>query len=146
VELATLMWELGSLPAAMAGAGELGLGPQPWVILPLGKLQIFWTPGLSVPGARVRLLEGPWFLWLDLPPPRVSLGRAPGYVLVAISRGPYGPELAWELTPAPWLSVLGALGVRPWCAVRARLGAAWAQLTVFRGEGELGCGFTLPGP
>lgn len=146
MELAILLWEVGTLQAAMAGVGELALGPQPWFLLPLGKLQLFWAPGLSLPRARIRLLEGPWFLWLDLPPPRVSLGRAPGYALVALSRGPRGPELAWELTPAPWLSLLGAFGPLPWCAVRARTGAAWAQLTVLRGEGVLAFGLSLPGP
>ena len=134
MELAVLLWGLGDLPAAMAGLGEIALGPQPWILLPLGRLQLFWTPGLPAPKARLRLLEGPWFLWLDLPPPRIALGRAPAYALLALARGQDGVNLAWELTPAPWLSVYGSLGAELFCGYRFRLHPAWATALIKGGE------------
>ncbi|RLE28967.1 hypothetical protein DRJ54_05570 [Candidatus Acetothermia bacterium] len=143
MELAALLWALGDLPAAMAGTGELALGPQPWFLLPLGRLQLFWTPGLPVPKARLRLLTGPWFLWLDLPPPRIALGRAPAYALLALARGPEGVDLAWEFTPAPWLSVYGGLGAELFCGLRFHLHPAWATFLIEGGELSWWCGLSL---
>ena len=143
MELATLLWALGDLPAAMAGTGELALGPAPWVLLPLGNLQLFWTPDLPVPKARLRLLSGPWFLWLDLPPPRIALGRAPAYALVALVRGPEGVNLAWELPAAPWLSVYGSLGSELFCGLRFRAHPTWGALLVNGGELSLWAGLSL---
>lgn len=134
MELAVLLWGLGDLPAAMAGVGELALGPQPWILLPLNRLQVFLTPGLAVPKARLRLLTGPWFLWLDLPPPRLVLGRAPAYALLALARDPAGVNLAWELTPAPWLSVYGSLGSELFCGWRFRSHPAWATFLIKGGD------------
>ncbi|MGC9530516.1 MAG: hypothetical protein ACP5G2_07940 [Candidatus Bipolaricaulaceae bacterium] len=140
VELAIMLWALGDLPAVTSGLGELALGPAPWLLAPLGKLQHFWTPGLAAPAARLRLLEGPWFLWLDLPPPRLALGRAPGYALVALVRGPEGLNLAWELTAAPWLSAFGSLGEWLLCGLRARGDSLWGALVVRGGELSLWAG------
>jgi len=143
MELAVLLWGLGDLPAAMAGMGELALGPQPWILLPLDRLQLFWTPGLLVPRARLRFLTGPWFLWLDLPPPRLALGRAPAYALVAVARDPGGVNLAWELTAAPWLSVYGSLGSELFCGWRFRLHPAWATFLIKGGELSWWCGLSF---
>lgn len=143
MELATLLWALGDLPAAMAGTGELALGPEPWLLLPLGNLQLFWTWDQVVPFARLRLLSGPWFLWLDLPPPRIVLGRAPAYALVAFSRGPEGMNLAWELTASPWLSTFGSLGGELFCGLRFRAHPAWGALLVKGGELSLWGGLSL---
>lgn len=138
-----LLWALGDLPAAMAGTGELALGAEPWILLPLGNLQLFWTPGLALPVARLRLLSGPWFLWLDLPPPRIALGRAPAYALVALVRGEEGTNLAWELTPAPWLSAYGSLGAELFCGFRFRADPWWATFLVKGGELSWWCGLSL---
>jgi len=143
VELTAILWALGDLPAAMAGTGELALGPAPWVLLPLGNLQLFWSPDLLIPKARLRLLSGPWFLWLDLPPPRIALGRAPAYALVALVRGPEGVNLAWELTAAPWLSVYGSLGSELFCGLRFRAHPTWGALLVNGGELSLWAGLSL---
>lgn len=143
MELAAFLWALGDLPAAMAGTGEIALGPDPWVLLPLGRLQLFFSPGLAVPRARLRILSGPWFLWLDLPPPRLALGRAPAYALVALVRGPEGVNLAWELPAAPWLSVFGSLGSELGCGFRVRSQPLWGEFLVRGGELSLWLGLSL---
>jgi len=143
MELAVVLWALGELPAAMAGTGEVVLGPQPWLLLPWEKLQLFWSPGLALPLTRLRLMEGPWFLWLDLPPPRIALGRAPAYALVALTRGPEGVNLAWEIPAAPWISLFGSLGTEPFCGLRFRRHPLWAALLVKGGEGWWWCGLSF---
>ncbi len=143
MELALLMWALGDLPAAMAGEGAVALGPAPWITLPPDRLQLFWTPGLAVPRARLRLLDGPWFLWLDMPPPRVGFGRVPAYALVALVNGPEGLDLAWEITAAPWLSAYGSLGSEPFAGFKLRSDPLWGALQVKGGRLSLWLGASL---
>lgn len=134
MELAAFLWALGDLPAAMAGTGELSLGPQPWALIPLGSLQVFLGATDPPFALRVQVLDGPWFAWLDLPPPRFVLGRAPGYALVAVAREPAGVNLAWEITASPSLSMFGSLGFELACGVRVRWRGMWGAALV-RGGG-----------
>jgi len=84
VELAAFLWALGDLPVAMGQAGEVVLGPEPWLLLPLGPFQIFVGSVSPYLGLRWPIWNGPWFLWVDLPPPRLAFARCPGHALVAL--------------------------------------------------------------
>ncbi len=140
MELALLMWALGDLPAAMVGEGAVALGPSPWIILPFDRLQVFWTPGLALPRVRLRLLDGPWFLWLDVPPPRLALGRVPAYALVALVNGPEGLNLAWEVTAAPWLAAYGSLGGELFAGFKFYHDPLWGALQVRGGKLDIWLG------
>ncbi len=122
MELALLSAVAFDLPSAMAGFGDITLGPTPTLVLPLGAFQV----SLSVPGptgfVRLRVLDGPSFLWLDIPPPCLGVGRALGQALVAVVRSPAGPRLSWEVSATPALSILGVLGDPSSCGVRFRYG------------------------
>jgi len=109
VELAAVLWALGDVPLAMAGSGAVVLGPQPWLLLPLGPLQLFVGAGEPRAGARIHVVGGPWFGWADLPPPRLALGRAVGPAWLARVRGLH-LHLAWEVMASPHLTVFGSLG------------------------------------
>lgn len=142
MELAAFHWALGGLPAAMAGQGEIAFGPEPWLLFPLGRIQIFLPVGGKVE-VRLRILQGPWFLWLDLPPPRLSLGRAPSEALVAVTLGQQGINLAWEIVASHWLSLFGSLGSELGCGFRARLGRGWGEILVRNGDISLWCGLSF---
>jgi len=144
VELASFVWALGYLPAAMAGGGAIALGPEPWFLLPIGPLQFFVgvsdKPGL---GLRLRVLDGPWFLWVDVPSPRVAVGRAPSYALLAFVRSPVGLNLAWELTFGPELSLFGSLGDEMALGLRLYFWPFWSSALVRKGEMSLWFGFSF---
>lgn len=133
------MWALGMLPLSMAGGGALALGPQPWLVLPVGPVQVFL--GLAPPSAAVRfpLLSGPWFLWVELPP-RVALARAPGHALVALVRTETGLSLAWEISEQPWLSLFGSLGMDDALGIRLRHRHLWGAFLIRQGGFTLWCG------
>ncbi len=143
MELAAFLWALGDLPAAMTGGGELVLGPEPWFLLPLGPFQLFLGKTEPHWGLRVRLMDGPWFLWLDVPPPRIALGRAPGYALLALVRSPSALNLAWELTLAPELSLFGSLGDEMALGLRLYLRPLWGAALIRKGELSLWLGFSF---
>jgi len=143
VEIAAFLWALGDLPAAMAGGGEVVLGPQPWALLPLGPLQVFLGAGASRVAGRVRLLDGPWFAWLDLPPPRLALGRALGPTVVALVRGFADLDLAWEIMASPNLTLFGSLGHEIGCGFRLRWSWLWTAALVRQGGLTLWCGLSF---
>ncbi|MFH1610138.1 MAG: hypothetical protein ABID40_05890, partial [Candidatus Bipolaricaulota bacterium] len=109
----------------------------------LGPLQLFLGAGEPRVAGRVRFLDGPWFAWLDLPPPRLALGRAPGYALVALVRGSSDLNLAWEITASPNLSLFGSLGHETACGVRLRRGLLWGAALVRGGGLTLWCGLSF---
>ncbi|MCS7217023.1 MAG: hypothetical protein NZ924_05055 [Candidatus Bipolaricaulota bacterium] len=139
MELAVWFWALGTLPVAMAGSGAVALGPQPWLILPLGPAQFF--VGLAEPplAVRISLLAGPWFLWAEVPP-RVALARAPGHALVALVRAETGPSLAWELAEDPYLSLFGSLGAENALGLRLRFRQLWGSILIRQGGLSAWCG------
>ncbi len=140
MELAAFLWELGDLPVAMAGSGSAVLGPQPWLLLPVGPLQIFAGVGEPLLAGRIHLLRGPWFAWLDLPPPRVALGRAIAPAWLAVVRGLADLSLAWEVMASQHLSLFGSLGDEIGCGVRLRGSRLWAAALIRRGGLTLWCG------
>ena len=140
MELAAFLWALGHVPAAMAGSGTLALGPQPWSLLPLGPLQLFFGVGEPSVGGRIRILTGPWFAWLDLPPPRLALGRAIGPAWLALICGRATLQLAWEVAASSSLSVFGSLGGEIGCGIRVRGPRLWAAGLIRHGGLTLWCG------
>lgn len=133
MELAVWFWALGTLPLAMGGAGAVAVGPQPWLVLPLGPLQVF--VGFAQPpwALRLSLLSGPWFAWIEAPPPRLALGRSPGHALIALVRDPGRVHLGWEIMGSPWLSLFGSLGGDQACGLRLRWKQGWAAALVREG-------------
>jgi len=140
VELAALVWALGDVPLAMAGGGALALGPQPWLLLPLGPLQLFVGSGEPRVGGRIHVLRGPWFAWADLPPPRVALGRAIGPAWLALVRGADALTFAWELMASSYLSLFGTVGDEARCGVRLKRAQLWAAALIRQGGLSLWCG------
>lgn len=140
MELAALLWALGDLPVAMAGAGAAALGPQPWLLLPVGRLQIFVGTGKPAVGARLHVLRGPWFAWADIPPPRLALGRAIGLAWLALVRGRAELNLAWEVMASGYLSLFGSLGDEIGCGVRLKRARLWAAALIRQGGVSLWCG------
>lgn len=143
MEIAAFLWALGDLPAAMVGGGEVVLGPQPWALLPLGPFQLFLGAGEPRVAGRVRFLDGPWFAWLDLPPPRLALGRALGPTVVALVRGLADLHLAWEIMAPPNLTMFGCLGHEIGCGFRFRWLQLWAAALVRQGGLTLWCGLSF---
>lgn len=139
MELAVWMWALGTLPLAMAGGGAVALGPQPWLILPLGPAQLFLGATEPPWALRLHLLLGPWFLWVEVPP-RVALARAPGHALVALVRTETGLSLGWEISGEPWLSLFGSLGMDNALGVRLRHRDLWGALLIRQGGLSAWCG------
>ncbi|HDI11219.1 MAG TPA: hypothetical protein ENF77_02715 [Candidatus Acetothermia bacterium] len=122
--LVLMLWAFGDLPAAMGWQGEVVFGPQAFFILPLGPVELL----LGTPrefALRVRLNPGPFFLWADIPPPRLVLGRAAGPFLLGFSRDPSGFTLCWDLPLFRWLSLQGALGSVSFMGFRFRSGPGW---------------------
>lgn len=117
----------------MAGAGEVVLGPSPWVVFPLGPVQVF--VGYADPpwALRAHLLRGPWFAWLDFPPPRFALGRSPGHALLALVREGPTLNLSWEIMGSPWFSLFGSLGGENTLGLRFRWRGMWWAGLVRRG-------------
>lgn len=134
------LFALADLPVAMAGAGEAVLGPAPWAVLPLGPVQVF--AGFTDPplALRVHFLRGPWFSWLDFPPPRLALGRSPGHALVALVREGSTLYLSWEIMGSPWLSLFGSLGGENTLGLRFRWRKFWAGGVIRQGGLSLWCG------
>ncbi|MCS7239914.1 MAG: hypothetical protein NZ651_01510 [Candidatus Bipolaricaulota bacterium] len=133
-------WALGTLPLAMAGAGGVALGPQPWLTFPVGPVQTFlgWTdPPWAV---RVPILDGPWFAWVEVPPLRLAVGRSPGHALVALVRDPKNLYFSWEILGAPWFSLFGSLGGENACGLRLRWKELWAAALIRKGDFSLWCG------
>ncbi|MBC7222328.1 hypothetical protein H5T56_05045 [Candidatus Bipolaricaulota bacterium] len=143
MELAVFFWALGDLPAAMSGGGEFVLGPEPWFLLPLGPFQLFLGKSEPNLGLRLRLLDGPWFLWFDVPPPRVAVGRAPGYALLALVRSPSELNLSWELLCGPELSLFGSLGDEMALGLRVYLRPLWGAALIREGGLSLWLGFSF---
>jgi hypothetical protein len=131
--MAAFLWALGDVPTAMTGAGAIVVGPQPWALVPLGPLQFFFGAGTPRVAVRVRFLDGPWFAWLDLPPPRLALGRALGPTVVALVRGPADLYLAWEVIASSHVSVFGSLGHETGCGLRFRWSHLWAAALIRHG-------------
>lgn len=140
MELAAFLWALGTVPVAMAGGGTLVLGPQPWALMPIGSLQLFVGVGEVKVGGRFRILTGPWFAWLDLPPPRVALGRAIGPAWLALVRGLGDIQLAWEVMASSHLALFGSLGYENACGLRLRWTSLWAAALIRHGGLTLWCG------
>jgi len=140
VELAAFLWVLGTVPVAMAGGGTVGLGPQPWLLLSLEPLQLFIGAGEPTVGGRLRILTGPWFAWLDLPPPRIALGRAIGPAWLALVRGLADLNLAWEVMASSHLALFGSLGHENACGLRFRWTPLWAAALIRHGGLTLWCG------
>ncbi|QAA77011.1 MAG: hypothetical protein BIP78_1245 [Candidatus Bipolaricaulis sibiricus] len=134
------LWALGDLPVAMAGAGGVVVGPQPWIALPIGPLQLFVGAGQPRVAGRAHLLRGPWFAWLDLPPPRVALGRAIAPAWIALAGTPAELSLAWEVLASPLLSLFGSLGSEIGFGIRLRGSWCWAAALVRQGGLTLWCG------
>jgi hypothetical protein len=143
VELAAFLWALGTVPVAMAGGGTVALGPQPWLLFPLGPLQLFVGVGEPAVGGRVRILTGPWFAWLDLPPPRIALGRAIGPAWLALVRGLGDLHLGWEVMASSHLALFGSLGDENACGLRFRWTRVWAAALIRQGELTLWCGLSF---
>ena len=125
MELAPFLFAFGNLGLAMSGAGAIVVGPAPWAVLPLGPIQLFL--GYCEPPflLRVQILRGPWFAWLDLPPPRIAFGRSPGHALVALVREWQTLNLAWEIMSSPWFSLYGSLGCDNVLGLRFRWKQWW---------------------
>jgi len=140
MELAAFLWALGSVPVAMAGGGTVALGPQPWLLVPVGPLQIFVGAGEPRIAGRIHLITGPWFAWLDLPPPRFAVGRAIGPAWLALVRGLDGLHLAWEVMASSHLALFGALGDENACGIRFRWTHVWAAALIRHGGLTLWCG------
>ncbi|MEW6216998.1 MAG: hypothetical protein AB1543_04900 [Candidatus Bipolaricaulota bacterium] len=140
MELAAFLWALGTVPVAMAGGGTVGLGPQPWLLLSLEPLQLFIGAGAPTVGGRLRILTGPWFAWLDLPPPRIALGRAIGPAWLALVRGLADLNLAWEVMASSHLALFGSLGHENACGLRFRWTPLWAAALIRHGGLTLWCG------
>ncbi|MBC7220492.1 hypothetical protein H5T55_03285 [Candidatus Bipolaricaulota bacterium] len=103
------------------------------------------APGLRRSGrppiaGRIHVLRGPWVAWLDLPPPRLALGRAIGPAWLALVRGLGDLNLAWEAMASPHLTVFGSLGYEGGCGFRVRWSRWWAAALVHRGGLTLWCG------
>lgn len=140
MELAAFLWALADLPVAMSEAGNVVLGPQPWILLPAGPVQLFLGARQPRVAGRVHLLRGPWFAWADLPPPRLALGRALAPAWLAV-RGPLGgPSVAWEVLASPRLSLFGSLGGEVGCGIRLRGPHLWAAALIRQGGLTLWCG------
>ena len=78
-----------------------------------------------MPTFRVQVLSGPTHLWVDLPSPRLGVGRALGPILIALIAEPPRGTLAWEIPLTPWSSVFGALGKERFLGLRVREGPMW---------------------
>jgi hypothetical protein len=141
VELAAFLWALGDLPVALGGAGEVVLGPEPWFLLSVPPFQIFMGSASPHLGFRWHLWMGPWFLWIDLPPPRLALARSPGHALVALVRDFSRLYLAWEIFDFPGFSLFGSLGGENALGMRFRLGELWLSGLIKDGRLSLWCGF-----
>ncbi len=140
MELAAFLWALGTVPVAMAGGGAVALGPQPWILLPAGPLQLFVGAGEPRIGGRAHLARGPWFVWADLPPPRLTLGRAVGPAWLAFAANHHELSLAWEVMASPLLSLFGSLGREIGCGVRLRGSRLWTAALIRHGGLTLWCG------
>lgn len=140
MELAAFLWALGDLPLAMAGSGAVALGPQPWLLLPLGPLQVFVGAGEPPVAVRIHVLRGPWFGWTDLPPPRVAVGRAVRPAWLTLVRGQAALSLAWELMASPSLSLMGTVGDEASCGLRLKRACLWAAALIRQGGLSLWCG------
>ncbi|MBC7170656.1 hypothetical protein H5T54_07020 [Candidatus Bipolaricaulota bacterium] len=140
MELAAFLWALGDVPVAMAGGGDIVLGPQPWLLLPAGPLQVFVGVGDPPMAGRIHILRGPWFTWVDLPPPRLALGRAIGPAWLALVRGLGDLQLAWEVMASSHLALFGSLGHENACGLRFRWTRLWAAALIRQGGLTLWCG------
>lgn len=140
VALAAVMFGFGDLPAAMGWTGEVSLGPAPYVFLPIGPVGISFG-GKTMPTFRIQALPGPTHLWVDLPPPRLGVGRALGPILLALIAGPAGGTLAWEMPLTPWASVFGALGNEKFLGLRLRKAPVWLGGVIRGGELWVWSGF-----
>ncbi|MGB9756941.1 MAG: hypothetical protein ACPLRP_05565 [Candidatus Bipolaricaulaceae bacterium] len=133
MELAPFLFALGDLGLAMSGAGAIVMGPTPWAVLPFGPIQLFLGYCEPVLILRVHVLRGPWFLWFELPPPRIALGRSPGHALVAALREGQTLNLAWEIMGSPWLSLFGSLGSDNALGLRFRWKEWWLSGLIRKG-------------
>ncbi len=138
--LVTTLFAFGDLAAAMGWTGEVVLGPAPYVFLPLGPVGISFG-GETMPAFRFQVLSGPTFLWADLPPPRLGLGRALGPILLGLIWAPPRAVLCWEIPLSSQGSVFGALGGETFLGLRLRLSPAWLGGMIRGGELSLWCGF-----
>lgn len=84
---------------------------------------------------------GPWFLWIDLPPPRLALARSPGHAIVALVRDFSRLYLAWEIFAFPGFSLFGSLGGENALGVRFRFRELWVSGLIKDGRLSLWCGF-----
>lgn len=140
MELAAFVWAVGDLPVAMAQVGQLVLGPQPWLLLSFPPLQVFVGSTAPYLGLRLHLWSGPWFLWLDLPPPRIALARCLGPALVAIVGDPVNFYFAWEIFGTPRFTLFGTLGGENVLGLRWRARKIWFSGLIRKGGLSLWCG------